>query len=299
MLIFPVALSVWYYGGAAVRTLAVCLITGVVCDFFASIVIYRQFYAADLSAICSSIMIAMMLPASVPVYIPILASSFAVLILKIPFGGGNNTPFVPAAAGFAFVSICFKQQVFTYSSGRAYMSIVPLSSLLASGGSLRLNITNTVDILTGNIYGPMGTGCVIVFLACIIYLFFRRKDALLATAGMIASVIVFSLVLPRSNGSLLASPVLELSSGSLMFASVFLITDYATLPKLNRDKFILGVFCGLICMIMRKLGAYEEPVCFAVILSNAFSPLLDKAADKLIGMVSREKPEKEAAQNEQ
>ena len=52
-------------------------------------------------------------------------------------------------------------------------------------------------------------------------------------------------------------------------------------------------------MIMRKLGAYEEPVCFAVILSNAFSPLLDKAADKLIGMVSREKPEKEAAQNEQ
>ena len=286
MLIFPCVLSIWYYGVDAVRTLAVCILTGFVCDFFGSIIIYKKYYAADLSALCASIMIALMLPADIKAYIPAIASSFAVLVIKIPFGGGMKVPFVPAAAGFAFMAACFRDEIFAYTPGRPFMSGVSLGSTLMHGGSMRMTLANIIDIITGNISGPMGTGCIIVFITCLVFLLFRRREALLATAGFLAACILFALLLPRSNGSRIASVIMELSSGSLMFASVFLITDYSTLPASKRDKLVYGVFCGIICMSMRKLGVFEEPVCFAVLLANAFSPLLDIFTRRVMAFIT-------------
>lgn len=289
MLIFPAVLSVWYYGTAALITIAICIVTSFVCDFVGSIIAYKQFYIADLSAVCTGAMIAMMLPASVPFYVPILACFFAVLVLKIPFGGGMRTPFVPAAAGFAFAAISFKDLVFAYSGGREFMTTVSLGATLQSGGAVRLSFINITDLLIGNFYGPMGTSCMLVFLGCIIYLLFRRPSSLLSTFGFLVSCAVFAVIFPRSNSSMLASPVLELSSGSLMFAAVFLLTDYATLPKHAHNKIVYGVFCGVICMVMRRLGAFEEPVCFAVLLANAFSPLLNIVTERFISLIRRGK----------
>ncbi len=286
MLIFPCVLSIWYYGAAAVRTLAVCIVTGFVCDFFGSIIIYKKYYAADLSSLCSSIMIALMMPADISFYIPMIACAFSVFVIKIPFGGGMKVPFVPAAAGFAFMAACFKEEIFAYTPGRPFMTGVSLGSALMHGGSMRMNGANILDIITGNICGPMGTGCIIVFVACIVFLLFRRREALLATAGFIGACILFALLLPRSNGSRISSVIMELSSGSLMFAAVFLLTDYSTLPASKRDKLVYGVFCGIICMSMRKLGVFEEPVCFAVLLANAFSPLLDILTRRVMAFIT-------------
>lgn len=298
MLIFPVVLSVWYYSTAALFTIAVCVITSVVCDFISSIIIYKQYFLADISGICTGLMIAMMMPAGIKFYVPMLACAFAIMVLKIPFGGGMRTPFVPAAAGFAFAAVSFRDLVFTYTTGREYMTTVSLGSLLSSGSALRITGINILDILTGNIYGPMGTGCILVFLGCIVFLFIRRRSALLSTLGFIVACGVFALLFPRSNGYNAASPVLELSAGSLMFASVFLVTDYATLPTHTPNKIVYGVFCGIICMTMRYLGAFEEPVCFAVLLSNAFSPLLNIVTDRFIALVSKDR-KGEVAVNEQ
>ncbi|MBR6702271.1 MAG: RnfABCDGE type electron transport complex subunit D, partial [Clostridia bacterium] len=219
MLVFPCVLSVWYYGVDAVRTLVVCIVTGFICDFFGSIIIYKKFYAADLSSFCTSIMIALMMPADIAFYIPVIACTFSVLVIKIPFGGGMKAPFVPAAAGFAFMAACFKDEIFAYTPVRPFMSGVSLGSTLMHGGSMRLNSANVLDMITGNICGPMGTGCIIVFAACIVFLLFRRKEALLATAGFLGACILFALLLPRSNGSRISSVIMELSSGSLMFAA--------------------------------------------------------------------------------
>ncbi len=299
MLIVPCVLSIWFYGTAAVRTLCAGLITAVVCDFTASYIVKRRYFAADLSGICAGIMTSLMLPADVPVYIPVIASAFAVIVVKIPFGGGMRVPFSPAAAGFAFTAICFRDTVFSYNSGRAFMTTVSLGSTLMNGGTVRLNAPSFLDILTGNIYGPMGTGCMIAFIACIIFLFIRRRYALPATAGFLISCIILSLIFPRSAGSLLSSPVLELSSGSLMFASVFLITEPSTLPPRMVNRVLYGVCCGVLCMVMRHTGAFEEPVCFAVLLANAAAPLLELGTDRIaIILSSKSSSAKEATENE-
>ena len=85
MLIAPCVLSVWYYGKAASVTILTCVLTSVICDIVASIIVRKQYFVADLSALCSGIMIALMMPAGVPVYVCIVACIFAVTVVKIPF----------------------------------------------------------------------------------------------------------------------------------------------------------------------------------------------------------------------
>ena len=290
-------LSVWYYGTDAVRTLAVCVVTAFACDFVASIIINKQYYAADLSGICAGIIIALMLPATAPVYVGIVASSFAILVAKIPFGGGMRAPFVPSAAGFAFAAVCFKNDVFSYSGGRAFMKTMPLTSSLAAGNTVKLSASNLIDMLTGNILGPMGTTCIIALLGCFVFLFIRRRSSLLPSAGFVLSCLLISLVFPRSDGSVISCAVMELCSGSLLFAAVFMLTNPATMPVHTANKVVYGVFTGAVCMVMRRLAAFEEPVCFAVLIANAFSPLLDMLTDRMRIIVSSHKKVKEAAVN--
>ncbi len=296
MLIAPCVISVWYYGAAALRTLIVCLLTSLICDFAVSVIINKQYYAADLSALCSGIIIALMLSANVPAYVGVVACVFAVAVAKIPFGGGMRAPFVPAAAGFAFTAVCFGKEVFTYSSGRAFMKTVSLGASLMSGSTLRINASNLIDMLTGNIYGPMGTTCIIAMLGCVVFLLIRRRYSLLPGAGFIAACFIVSLIFPRSGGSVISCAVTELFSGSLIFAAVFMLTNPATMPSNAANKVVYGVFTGIVCMVMRHMGAFEEPVCFAVLIANAFSPLLDLLTDRVRIIFSRKK-QREVTEN--
>lgn len=283
MLIAPCILSVMYYGSRAVAVIAVSVLSAVFSDFAANFLLKRSFLLRDLSNIFIGAAIAVMMPAGVPLYVPAIASAAGVLTAKIPFGSSLRAPFVPAAVGFAIVSVCFKEEVFTYTHNAEdkLFGAKSLASLLAQGSPVRINISNVFDVISGNISGPMGTGCGILMVVCCCYLFVRRRSALLATAGFIGACVVFAMISPRVSTSPFISVVLELSSGSLLFGAVFLITDHATLPKGSILKFIYGVVCGVVCMFMRKVGTYEETVCFAVLMANAFSPVIESALKNL------------------
>ncbi len=283
MLIAPCAVAVWHYGASMLSVLAVSVAAALISDFAASALIGQRFRLKDFSNIFTGVAIAMMMPAGIPLYVPAVAAAFAVLAVKIPFGGSLHAPFVPAAAGFAFVSVCFKEQIFSYAVDTAdkFLGSNSLGALLARGNSVRLNAANVFEILAGNIAGPMGTGCVILMLSCCAYLFVRRRKALLATAGFIASCAVYAALFPRINASALTSIVLELSAGSLLFAAVFLITDHATLPQRGINRVVYGAVCGIFCMIMRTVGVYEEAVCFAILLANGMRPVLDASVNAL------------------
>lgn len=296
MLIAPCILSVIYYGSRAVAVIAVSALSAVLCDFAANFMLKRSFLLRDPSNIFVGLAIAVMMPAGVPLYVPAIASAAGVLTAKIPFGSSLRAPFVPAAAGFAIASVCFKEQVFTYTQNTEdkLFGANSLASMLAQGTPVRINIGNVFDVISGNISGPMGTGCGILMVVCCGYLFVRRRSALLATAGFIGACAVFAMISPRVSAPLLVSVVLELSAGSLLFGAVFLVTDHATLPKGGVMKVIYGAVCGTICMFMRKVGIYEETVCFAVLMANGISPVLESAVKNLPSLSKSKK--KEAAE---
>ncbi len=283
MLIAPCIMSVLYYGTRAVYVILLSILSAVLSDLIAGLIIRKKFYLKDLSNIFIGTAIAMMMPAGVPFYVPMIASAAGVITAKIPFGGSLRSPFVPAAAGFAIASVCFKEQVFSYTENTAdkLLGSQSLAMLLSNGNSVNLNMGNTFDVLVGNIAGPMGTGCSILMLVSCCYLFFRRRGALLATAGFIGACAIYAVLFPRINASALTSLVLELSAGSLLFGAVFLITDHAAMPKSPLSRVIYGAICGIACMVMRTVGTYEETVCFAVLLANGFSPVIESALKAL------------------
>ncbi len=283
MLVAPCIVALWYYGTRVLSVLAVSIAAALVCDFAACALLGKSFRIKDLSNIVIGAVIAMMMPASVPLYIPAIAAAFAVLAVKIPFGGALHAPFVPAAAGFAFVSVCFKDMIFSYSVNPAgkFLGASSLGSLLTNGNSVHLNAANSFEIITGNVAGSMGTGCIILLIGCCAYLFVRRKKALLATAGFLGACALYAAIFPRINASLLDGIFLELSAGSLMFAAVFIVTDHATLPQNGVNRVLYGAVCGIFCMAMRAFGTYEETVCFAVLLANGLRPVADSAYDAL------------------
>lgn len=279
MLAAPCVVAVWYYGGKFLSVAATAVLTALICDFAAKAILGKVFHLKDFSNIFIGLAIAAMLPAGIPLYVPAAAASFAVLAVKIPFGGALHSPFVPSAAGFAFISICFKDLVFDYSvdSEEKLLGAKSVGSMLMKGQSVHITDSNIFDIISGNVAGPMGTGCGILMIACCAYLFVRRKKALLATLGFVAACAVCAVVSPRTNASVLTNVVLELLSGSLLFAGVFLLTDHATLPQNGINRIIYGAVCGVICMAMRGIGVFEETVCFAILLANGIRPLLDSA----------------------
>lgn len=297
MLAAPCVISLVYYGARALGVIAVGVLSALITDMIFCLFLKRKFLLKDLSNIFIGSAVAVMMPAGIPLYVPAFAAAFAVAVAKIPFGGSLRAPFVPAAAGFAFVSVCFKEQIFDYSynSAEKMLGSGSIGSLLLSGNAIHLNAVNVFDIISGNVAGPMGTGCGLLMIACGIVLLIRRKGALLAPIGFIGFCVLWSAVFPRVNSSAVTSVVMELSAGSLLFAAVFLLTDLSTQPQRYFTRIFYGAVCGFLCMLMRRVGTYEESVCFAILLANGFSPLINSAVGKLPSKKKKKVPVREEA----
>ncbi len=283
MLAAPLLLAVWFYGARAISVVATSVISAVLTDLIFCAFLRRRFLLKDLSSIFIGIAIALMLPAGVPYYVPASAAFFAVAAVKIPFGGSMKTPFVPAAAGFAFASVSFKDAVFDYSYNSADMLLGQrsLGAMLSQGNAVHLDAINTFDIISGNVAGPMGAGCGLLMIACLVFLIFRRKEAVLPAVSFILTSGIYAAIFPRINASSFTSVFLELSAGSLLFVAVFLLTDYSTVPKNILAKIIYGAVCGIFCMLMRTVGTYEEAACFAVLMANGFSPVIQSLTKRI------------------
>jgi len=241
----------------------------------------------DWNAVVTGVWIACMLPADllvkstfpVPVYAA-LGAVFAVLVVKIPFGGTMHAPFTPAAAGFAFLTVCFPKTVFDFlpSAEVPPPYSTSLALMLQQGRSV-VGSKQFDSILLGQSVGPMGTGCILALAAALVgmLLLSKRRTAALASVGFLAAVAAVSFLLPRVTGGgwrvRLDSVGMELCSGSLLFAAVFLLPDPAILPRRWHTRLAFGALGGLLCAMLRQLGSFEETVCFAILLADAFMPL--------------------------
>lgn len=255
----------YYYGVRAVMLLAVCMASSAAFDFVGvALTQPRTKPPYDFSAIFIGAAIALMLPASFSYSLAVVGCAFAVIVAKIPFGTAHNAPFVPAAAGFAFLCVCWPTEVFNYPEIGAKLSLLTpnpsfvtagssLTAMLQAGNAMRLSSINVLHLLTGSLPGPMGTGAILVLLAAAFYFLFTRPSALLSTLGFLLACGAVALIFPRVKSysllslllergsqsfmllergelfSLLArrsfsSLMLELCSGSLVFVGLFLLT---------------------------------------------------------------------------
>ena len=288
MLALPM-LSAWYfYGLQALRIIVISVITCVLCEFAGCKILRRKQTLSDLSAVVTGIIIALMLPANAPLWLPVAGGIFAVTVVKIPFGSADTLPFSPAAAGLAFLTICFPDIIFSYpkvsaaSAALSSTSSASLASMLAQNTSVSLTSVKAIDIFIGNFPGPMGTGCIIILLGSAIYMLIRRTKIFITASGFIAGAALMAICFPRIT-NLFGSLVLELCAGYIAFAALFLVCEPGTLPRHPISRLLYGFASGAACMLMRRFGTFEECSCFAVLIIGAAWPIADKAINKLIG----------------
>ena len=287
MLALP-TLSAWYfYGTRALLLVCISIITCVLCELAGRKILKQPHTVADLSAIVTGIVIALMLPANAPWWMPVYGGIFAIVVAKLPFGSTEKLPFSPAAASLAFLTICFPDIIFAYpkvsaaSAALASTNGVSLASMLAQNTSVSLGSVKAIDIFVGNFPGAMGTGSIIVLIGSAIYMLIRRPNLSTTAAGFIAGAALMAICFPRVTNRF-SSLVLELCAGYMIFAALFLITENSTQPKKPLSRLLYGASAGIACMLMRRFGTFEECSCFAVLIINAAWPVADKALDKFL-----------------
>lgn len=286
MLLAPAVMAFYYYRWRALALLAVSMLTAVLCDALGTAMMRRRPGIDTVYAALTGAMIALLLPASAPLWLPVAGSAFAIIAAKLPFGSAQKTPFIPAAAGVAFLCVCWPELVFTYpvidntiptaAVGSAdFVQGASFASMLKVHNSIDGNILSYFNAVIGRAPGPMGATCMLVMFGVAIAFFIFHSSLWLSSAGFVAVCSVCAVLFPRILTGRKLSLTMEISAGMLVFTALFLLPNPATLPKSHIQRLLYGMSAGAVCMLLRYFGAYEEGACFAVLLMNAVWPMAE------------------------
>lgn len=270
-------------GTLALYQAIACLLSGTVCEYIAFKLILRKEAFKDLSVIASSLIIALLLPACAPLYTGIFACAFAVFVAKMPFGGSNNAPFIPAAAGFCFVALLFPREVFTYSAltdtaiglystDAAFRQGISLLDMIKDGTALKLNFFNISNLLSGDFPGATGTTSLLALFGVAAYRLVRDKKRLVTSVSFLLGALVLILILTSANTDLFSRIVTELSAGSLIFTALLIVSDPVTAPERPLRMIVYGLLTGFIAILLRRFGNIYDGSVFAVLIMNALWP---------------------------
>jgi len=272
----------FYYGGQALRTAAIAALAAFLAEVVAGKLILRRRTWDDWNAVVVGLWIALMLPAHAAVYAAV-GAVFAIVVVKTPFGGTLHTPFSPAAAGFAFITVCFPGAVFHYLPSEFIPPVQGRSlGALLNLGHNAINIQNINGILLGQTVGPMGTGVIVLiaFLLLAMLCLKSRRGYAFTSLGFLLMAAFLAFLFPRIDDTMtfalrLSSIGMELFSGSLLFAAVFLLPEPSTMPGRWYTRMFVGAVAGAFAILLRHLpGGFEDSVVFAILLANATLPLL-------------------------
>ena len=291
-------MACYFYGARPLLLCGVALLTGNLCDRLVALLRHRVYTNKDLSNESFSLIIALLMPATVDIYVLVVAVLAGVRIGKEVFGGYGSYPFNPAAVGYVVAAVSWPEQVFRYPQPYTSIplwdaSMVPVSSTiedtLRSGGML--NIRSLVLSL-GEYAAPMGTGAALVILACGLFLWTQKDAHMSASVSFLLTCALIAFLFPRQAG-LAESDVLvnalprlqcvrdELLTGAILFSAVFLLNEPYTCVHHRMGRILYGVLVGVVSMGFRYYGVYETGVCFALLVVNSVSAWIDRTEAKL------------------
>lgn len=281
------AASLYFFGlGAAVVTLT----SIAACVFFEwaitrFIMKRERTTVTDGSAILTGLLLGFNLPSNLPIWIIVIGALVAIGIGKLTFGGLGCNPFNPALVGRVFLLISFPVQMTTwpdYGQLGAYTDVTTGATPLAimkmavknGDASVLEQLPDSLNLLIGQTGGCLGEVSALALLIGLVYMLCRRIITWHIPVSILGTVFVLSGLLHLSN-PVYASPETVLLTGGLILGSCYMATDYVTSPMTPKGQIIYGVCIGLLTVVIRTFGAYPEGMSFAILIMNAFTPLIN------------------------
>jgi len=282
--------SVFYFGAGAiivtVTSVASCLLFEYLIQRY---VLRKPISITDGSALVTGILLAFNLPSNIPVLIIVIGSFISIAVAKMTFGGLGNNPFNPALVGRVFMLISFPVQMTSWpvpkGLGTGYLDAVtgatPLAVIkegLKNGeplSDLITRIPTPSQMFLGNMGGSMGEVAAVALLIGFAYLLIRKVITWHVPVSVIGSLALFTAILWLVDPEKNATPMFHILAGGVLLGAIFMATDYVTSPMVPKAMLIYGCGIGIITVIIRVYGAYPEGVSFAILIMNAFVPLMN------------------------
>ncbi len=271
------------FGLRALMILGLSTATAVLSEFIFQKLAKQKVMISDCSAVLTGILLAMNLPVSVPWWIPVVGSAFAIIVVKQFFGGLGQNFMNPALAARCFLLISWTSLMSDFTLD-GITQATPLA--LAQEGSAIL--PSYMDCFLGNTAGCLGETATIFLLIGGLYLIAARVIDFRIPLSFIGTVFVLSYVFGMDG-------FYQILNGGLFLGAFFMATDYVTSPMNRGGRWIYGVGCGLITILIRRFGSYPEGVSFSILFMNVCTPLIDRFTKPRVYGISRKK-KKEAAQ---
>lgn len=272
--------GVYNFGFKAFLVLAVSIISCMFTEYIYEVLMHKKITTGDYSALVTGLLLGMNLPASVPIWMPILGGVFAILIVKQLFGGLGQNFMNPALAARCFLMISFAKRMttFTYDgvTGATPLYLIKSGDKAAAVSDiLSQNGTSIMNMFTGNIAGTIGETSVIAILIGAAYLFAKRIINWRIPVTYIVTFAIFALLF-GGRGFDMSYLAAELCGGGLMLGAFFMATDYVTSPITPMGQIVFGVLLGLFTGIFRIYGGTAEGVSYAIIFCNLLVPLIER-----------------------
>lgn len=260
--------GIYNFGLRALSTILITVASAVLTELLFEIICRKQITIGDYSAVVTGLLLALNLPVSVPWWIGVVGGVFAILVVKMLFGGLGQNFMNPALGARCFLLISFTS-IMTNFDCDAYTGATPLADL-KSGIDV-----NIMDMVIGRTAGTIGETSMIAIVigACILIL--TGVIDLRVPGSYIISFVIFICIF-GGHGADTAYIAAHLAGGGLMLGAFFMATDYVTRPITKRGQILYGILLGILTGIFRIFGPSAEGVSYAIIIGNLLVPLIEK-----------------------
>lgn len=249
--------------------------------------LYRGEYTLrDGSAILTGLLLAMNVPSNLPLWILAIGAIVAIGVGKMSFGGLGGNIFNPALVGRVFLLIAYPAQMtmwpemhqwFNYSdatTGATPLGIMKGVMNSAPGMSLE-QLPSDLDLFLGFSGGSLGEISAVALLLGLAYLLYRRVITWHIPVSALGAAFVLGAIMWAIDPAFYPTPWFHLLTGGMMLGAIFMATDYVTSPMSPRGQLLYGAMIGILTVIIRLWGAYPEGMSFAILIMNAFTPLIN------------------------
>lgn len=267
------AMGTWVLGVRSLLVVAVSILSAMGAEWLYALLTKKRNTLPDCSAMVTGLLLAMTLPASIPLYQAALGSVFAIVVVKLMAGGLGQNVFNPALTARALMMVIWPVSMVRFNAlgVDGVTAATPLHHMVMPA----LPEESLMDMFLGNIPGCIGEVSAAALILGGIYLVIRKVISPRIPVAYLGTVAVLTLIFSKT-GNPIAWMLYSLTGGGVMLGAIFMATDYATSPVTAKGQILYGIGCGVLTVVLRYFGLYPEGVTYAILLMNALTWALDR-----------------------
>ena len=276
--------SVYFFG---FRALTVTAVSALACFIFEKLwckLMKKDDKTYDMSALVTGVLLAFVCPPTIPYWMIIMGDLFAIILVKMLFGGIGKNIVNPALAGRAFmfswpvamstwVKVGFANAANPLNAADAVTAATPLAAM--HQGYIDPTAGSIMDMFIGNVGGCIGETSALLLLIGFAYLLYKKVITARIPLAYMGTVAVLAFLFPMGNDRIQWMAA-QLFGGGLMLGAIFMATDYVTSPLTKLGQLVYGMGCGALTILIRYFGGYNEGVSYAILIMNCCVVLLDR-----------------------